>query len=128
MLVSWTLLLDRLASAVPIDSVVASDIRQLRGLAQREEDEAFPPIRMEELGPSFARRVRWLNRLIDDVVDVHGVRDGWMSVAGGRATPQRGGYGRYFRFRDGQGLVPGYLFLCVNYGLWASRGDTPLWL
>ena len=61
--------------------------------------------------------------------DVHGVRDGWLSLEGARATTQRDGYGRYFRFTNGQGdLVPGYLFLCVNYSLWASRGDTPLWL
>ena len=82
MLVSWTLLLDRLAASVPSDSPIASDIQQLRGLAQREDNEAFLPINMDELGPSLARRVQWLNRLIDDVVDGHGVREGWMSVRG----------------------------------------------
>ena len=129
MLVSWTLLLDRLAAAVPSDSVVASDIRQLRGLCQREDDEAFQPINVQELGPSLARRVRWLNRLIDDVVDGRGVKDGWMSRRGLRATPQRDGYGRYFRFRNASGdVVPGDLFLCVNFWLWATSGDTPLWL
>ena len=129
MLVSWTLLLDRLAAAVPSDSVVASDVQQLRGLCQREDDEAFKPINVQELGPSLARRVRWLNRLIDDVVDGRGVKDGWMSRRGLRATPQRDGYGRYFRFRDDSGdVVPGDLFLCVNFWLWATSGDTPLWL
>ena len=103
MLISWTMLLDRLAGAVPTDSVVASDIQQLRGLAQREDDEAFKPINLEELGPSLARRVQWLKRLIDDVVDGHGVRDSWMSIRGLRATPQRDCYGRYFRFRNNLG-------------------------
>ena len=37
MLVSWTLLLDHLAASVPSDSVVASDIQQLRGLCRRED-------------------------------------------------------------------------------------------
>ena len=129
MLVSWTLVLDRLAAAVPADSPIASDIQQLRGLAQREDNEAFLPINMEELGPSLARRVQWLNRLIDDVVDGHGVREGWMSVGGLRATPQRQGYGRYFRFRNEQGdVVSGDLFLCVNFDRWADSSDTPLWL
>ena len=129
MLVSWTLLLDRLAAAVPTDSPIASDIQQLRGLAQREDNEAFLPISMEELGPSLARRVQWLNMLIDDVVDGHGVREGWMSVRGLRATPQRYGYGRYFRFRNDQGdVVSGDLFLCVNFDRWADSSDTPLWL
>ena len=66
MLVSWTLLLDRLAAAVPSDSVVASDIQQLRGLCRREDDEAFQPINAEELGPSLARRVQWLNRPVHE--------------------------------------------------------------
>ena len=129
MLVSWTLLLGRLAAAVPPDSLVASDIQQLQGLARREDDAAFLPISMQELGPSLARRVRWLNRLVDDVVDGHGVKQGWMSVSGLRATPQRDGYGRYFRIRNNLGdVIKGDLFLCVNFGRWATSGDTPLWL
>ena len=52
-----------------------------------------------------------------------------MSVEGLRAAPQRDGYGRYFRFRTDLGeVIPGSLFLCVNYHLWATSGDTPLWL
>ena len=131
MLVSWALLLQHLAAAVPSDSLVASDIQQLRGLAEREDEEAFQPIHAAELGPSLARRVRWLNRLIDDVIDGHGVSQGWISVGGLRATPQRDGYGRYFKFEKHvyKDSVPGdALFLCVNYALWATSGDTPLWL
>ena len=129
LLVSWPLLLDRLAAAVPSDSLVASDIRQLRGLAQREDDEAFQPIDTAELSPSVPRRLQWLNRLIDDVVDSRGRPEGWMSVEGSRATAQREGYGRYFRFMtDLRETVPGWLFLCVNHHLWATSGDTPVWL
>ena len=129
MLVSWTLLLDRLAAAVPSDSLVAADIRQLRGLAQREGDEAFQPIKTAEFSPSVPRRLQWLNHLIDDVVDSRGRQEGWLSVRGFRATAQRDGYGRYFRFRTDLGeVIPGVLFLCVNYRLWATSGDTPLWL
>ena len=129
MLVSWTLLLDHLAAAVPSDSVVASDIQQLRGLCRREDDEAFQPINAEELGPSLARRVRWFNNLIDDVVDVRGVQDGWMSVEGLKASSRRNGYGRHFRFRSASGdVISDIWFLCVHFRLWATRGDTPLWL
>ena len=127
MLVSWPLLLDRLAAAVPPDSLVAADIRQLRGLAQREDDEAFQPIKITEFSPSVPRRLRWLNHLIDDVVDSRGRQEGWMSVEGLRAAPQRDGYGRYFRFRTDQGeVIPGDLFLCVNYRLWATKWRYPL--
>ena len=129
MLVSWSLLLDRLAAAVQPDSLVAGDIRQLRGLAQRQDDEAFQPIDAAELSPSVPRRLQWLNTLIDDVVDSRGRKEGWISVRGFRATPQRDGYGRYFRFRSDLGdAIPGELFLCVSYYLWATSGDTPLWL
>ena len=100
LLVSWSMLLDRLAAAVPHDSLVASDIRQLRGLAQREDDEAFQPIKTAELSPSVPRRLQWLNRLIDDVVDSRGCPEGWMSVEGFRATPQRGRLRAVFRFHD----------------------------
>ena len=69
------------------------------------------------------------NRLIDDVVDSRGRPERWMSVRGLKATAQRYGYGRYFRFRNDQGeVIPAVLFLCVNYRLWATSGDTPLWL
>ena len=119
MLVSWTHLLDRMATAVD-DASVRSDIDQLRGLARREDDEAFLPIRPKELGLALPRRIRGLNHLIDDAVDTHD----WMDTARFRATPQREGYGRYFNFPD----VPGYLFLCVDYSLWATRAETPLWL
>lgn len=129
MLVSWALILDRLADAVSRDSLLAADIRQLRGLAQREDEEAFQPIKAAELSPSVPRRLQWLNRLIDDVVDGHGRPKGWMSTENLKATPQRDGYGRYFRFRTYQGeVVSGDLFLCVNFRLWATSGDTPLWL
>ena len=124
MLVSWALLLRHLADAIPGDSQISSDIRQLRGLALREDNQAFHPIHAEEFSPSLPRRIRWINRLIDDVVDAHGTREGWMTTRGLRATPQRDGYGRNFRFTD----VPGDLFLCVNHLRWSTSGDTPLWL
>ena len=129
LLVSWPLLLDRLAAAVPPDSLVALDIRQLRGLAQREDDEAFQPIKTAEFSLSVPRRLRWLHRLIDDVVDSRGCPERWMSVRHLKATPQREGYGRYIRFRTDLGkVIRPALFLCVNYRLWATSGDTPLWL
>ena len=124
MLVGWDLLLNIMATAVADDAPIASDIQQLRGLARREDEDAFQSIRPEEFGLALPRRIRGLNRLIDDVVNAHGVPQGWMTTRGLLATAQREGYGRYFRFTD----VPGSLFLCVNFLQWATSGDTPLWL
>ena len=128
MLISWDRLLERLNDAVQDESLVASDIRQLRGLVQQQDMEAFKPIQPEELSPSLAHRILWLNKLIDDAVD-HGVQQRWMSVKGLRATPQRAGYGRYLRFLADSGDRTSYdSFLCVTVDYWATMGDTPIWL
>ena len=123
MLVSWLHLLTTLAEAAD-DATVKSDIQQLVGLARNEDGEAFLPIHSGEFGLDLPRRIRGLNRLIDAAVDDRGVPQGWMNITKSRATPQRDGYGRYFSFTD----VPGYLFLCVHYRLWAMSAETPLWL
>ena len=127
-LVSWNLVLGRLAAAVPADSQVASDLGQLRGFVEKQDLDAFQPIQREELSPSLARRIRWINQLIDDVV-AHGLEKEWISTKGLKATPQRDGYGRYLRFVDESGARTPYdCFLCVSLDYWAEEGDTPLWL
>lgn len=126
MLVSWDLVLDHLAASVPSDSQTHTDLRQLRGFAQHQDLDAFQPIQREEFSPSLPRRIRWYNFLIDEVVDTHGVQEAWMSVDRLRATPQRAGYGRYFRFVVDPSEAS--FFLCVQLDYWAERGDTPLWL
>ncbi len=113
LLVSWPLLLDRMAADVHPDSLVASDIRQLRGLAQREDDEAFRPIKTAELSPSVPRRLQWHNRLIDDVIDSRGCPEGWMSTDGFRATAQRGRLRAVFRFHDRSGRSDSRLLVPV---------------
>lgn len=126
MLVSWDLVLDHLAASVPSDSQTHTDLRQLRGFTQHQDLDAFQPIRREDLSPSLPRRIRWYNVLIDRVVDTRGVQEAWMSVDRLRATPQRAGYGRYFRFVVDPSEAS--FFLCVELDYWAEQGDTPMWL
>lgn len=123
LLTSWSNLLESMATAVG-DSGVASDIRQLRGLAKHQDETAFLPIHPEEFGLALPRRIRGLNQLIDDAVLAHGVKQGWMTTKGLQVRAQREGYGRYFSFTD----IPGWLFLGIEFSLWATSGDTPLWL
>ena len=123
MLVSWTNLLNRML-AVAENPEISAEIMQLRGLAQRQDEDAFLPLHTEELGPAFARRMKGVVRLVNDVVDARGVAEGWMSVQGLRATPQQYGYGRYFRF---SGTEQDWWF-GINHEQWATGGDTPLWL
>ena len=120
MIVSWVRLLDRM-DAQADDDGVKSDIRQLRGLAQRQDDEAFLPLHSEELGPDLGRRIVGYNRLVDNAVDSKGVPGKWMSVKGLSATSQRWGYGRYFHF---SGVDLSFWF-GVNHNLWARSGRHP---
>ncbi len=124
LLVSWNRILDRMA-ALAEDAGVQADIRQLRGLAQRQDAEAFLPLHPGDLSPSLGRRVIGYNRLVDDVVDGRGVQEKWMSIRGTLATPQRYGYGRYFRF---DALSEVFLWFGVNHEMWATEAGTPLWL
>ena len=126
MLVSWNQLLGNIAIATVDDTRVASDIQQLRGLAERQDEEAFLPIHPAEFGLSLPRRIRGLNRLIDDVVNRCG--EGWL-LPTGVATAQ-GYFGRYFKFSGVKGRLDldDRLGLTVNYERWATSGDTPLWL
>ena len=121
-LVSWARLLDWLDVVVGDDDV-RSDIRQLRGLAQAQDLQAFLPIHSQELGPNLGNRLVWYTQLVDDVIH-RGVDKAWMDIKGLQARSQWYGYGRYFRFVG----VEGYCWFGVNFERWAYYGDTPLWL
>ena len=70
MLTSWRSLLGRMAAKVSAaaDSHAEIDIRQLQGLAEQQDAEAFLPLKQEELGPQLPRRVIDLSGLVDDAV------------------------------------------------------------
>ena len=86
LLTSWRTLLGRMASRTSDarETNAELDIRQLRGLADRMDQEAFLPLRSEELGPEIPRRLLDFNRLFEDArraADEKGVA---------RAGPTRG--------------------------------------
>lgn len=124
-LIGWVRLLERMY-AMAEDEGSKSDIRQLRGLAQEQDEKAFSPIRPEELHADLALRLVWYNLFVDRVVDVEGVPQEWLDTKGFLATPQRHGYGRYCRFSGTS--KSNQLWFGVNNELWAREGDTPLWL
>ena len=121
-LVGWDRLLERLAAAVPADSSVASDLHQLRGYVEEQDLEEFQPVRTEELGPSLARRVLSLERLINDVV-ARGDEEGWMSQ-GKSIKHEEMCFGRYFTLPEVSGCS---LWLGTAFWMWARSADTPLW-
>ena len=124
-LVSWDRLLSEMSERV--DNQAAADIQQLQGLVQWQiqgvAQRQFPPLSAEDTSSDFGRRMAGYANLVDDMVS-RGVAQEWMSTRGLKATPQRYGYGRYFRFAG----VRGYFWFGINYFSWARRADTPLWL
>ena len=125
-LVSWGTLLDRLELA---DLAMADNVRQLKGLA-RVEDEAEPtPLHPEDFDPRIPQRMLDFNRMVDDVVDAHGVPHRWMTTKDLRATPVWDGYVRYFKFRSEDGKRQSDAFgLYVSCNQWLKSGTTPIWL
>lgn len=125
-IVSWGDLLQQLEAA---DPSMAPDIRQLQGLARAQDDVAFAPLHVEDLGATVPRRLLDFNRIVNDVVGARGVHDGWMTTEGLKAAPQSDGHLRYFRFVDQwTGRTSTDVALCISYEQWAKSGDTPLWL
>ena len=123
MLISWKTLLDRMESKASMagESHAVADIRQLLGLTQRMDEDAFLPLRQEELGPEFPRRMRNLRRLVDDAT-TRAREANWVSTQGLIVTSKPKGYGRYMR------LAGATVWFGVNFILWSRTRDTPLWL
>lgn len=122
MLTSWTYLLDRMDSRASTsrESHTESDIQQLQGLAEQMDDEAFLPLRREELGPELPRRLRNLEKLVDDVIKRLGQKELAANIkkAGSSSTA----YGR------GLQLSGADAWFGIDHYKWAENRDTPLWL
>ena len=106
------------------DPGVRSDIVQLRGLAQIQDDDAFRPLSPDDLDEQPARRIRHFNRIVDNAVD-DGHDAKWLSVKGYKATSQVSyGYGRWFRFCRAEYAS----WFGVNHYRWGEHGHSPLWV
>ncbi len=123
MLTSWRNVLGRMAAraSAASDSRTEIDIGQLQGLAEQEDDEAFLPLRREELGLAFPRRMRGLRRLVDDATE-KATRGELLNTTGLKVVPQSWGYGRYVR------IAQEVAWFGVHFKRWAHTRATPLWL
>lgn len=128
MLTSWRALLEAMSARAGDagESAAARDILQLMALCEREDEDAFLPIKLGEFGPEIPRRLLNLNKLIDDATD-RARRAGFCDTSRLQATPQRYGYGRYIRIGAAGGGW-GEAWFGVDYRKWASEAETPIWL
>ena len=71
MLTTWAALLDRMETRASKagETATEADIKQLRGLTDQMDVEAFRPWRSEDLGPEFAKRMLNLITLVDDATN-----------------------------------------------------------
>ena len=116
---SWGRVLDALAN---VDEETREEVRQLRGLTERMDVEAFLPILPEEpTNVDLARRLINYADLVEPIVDElrnRGVADtqGLMPTHGYHSA------GRYLRVHGRFGLWFG-----VDLRAWRDTGKTPLW-
>ena len=129
MLTSWRSLLGRMEAKVSdSDSHTWRDIRQLQGLAEQQDREAFLPLRQEELGPQLPRRVIDLTGIVRDAVGRIS-RTEWVSTKGANMIGTATSYGIWLTFPRAVEVFGKFgSYFGVSYGRWARDRDTPLWL
>ena len=130
MLTSWRHLLGRMAARVSAvaDSHTEIDIRQLQGLAEQQDKEAFLPLRPEELGPQLPRRVIDFTGIVDDAVGRISKTE-WVSTKRARMVATATSYGVWLTFSRAVEVFGKFgSYFGVSYGNWARHRDTPLWL
>ena len=124
MIASWSHILERLLDAAGSSEHdnVRRDILQLRGLAGREDLQAFLPLCADEVtDQQVARRLVNYSDLIEDITQkLKG--SGVAQISGLRPTHGYYTAGRYLRVHGRF-----QLWLGVHLGIWRDAGITPLW-
>lgn len=126
MLASWRALLARMAASASDanETATVADIRQLSGLAERMDADAFLPLRSAELGPEIPRRMEGLRQLVADASN-RAIAEKWVDVTGLAWAAQHHGSGRYMRLANADGAE---IWFGINTELWAKHRGTPLWI
>ncbi len=121
---SWAHVLDTLLDAAHTGKhdTIRHDILQVRGLTSRRDEEAFLPIRGDEItDQETARRMVNYSGLIEDITQK--LEDSGVADTEG-LKPTYGWYtaGRYLRLHRKFGL-----WLGIDLKVWRDFGITPLW-
>ncbi len=131
MLTSWRKLLAAMRSRANTNSSTERDIRQLEALCERQDRDAFLPIRPEEFAPSIPRRMLDMETLWKDAT-AQALRRGeelgrpFVNTDGTAVSVQWHGSGRHIQIGK-EGAWWGAWF-GVHYELWVREKETPLWL
>jgi hypothetical protein len=121
-LASWQVVLSFIEPVLrDWDGEAAARVLELLHVFGRMDDEAFLPVRSEEITADTGRRIVQFSQLVDEVTD-RAVAEGLVSTAGLRTAASRTGYGRYMWMR-GWGA-----FLHWDAWKWGYARATPIWL
>ena len=123
MLTSWRALLSAMKSEAIVanDALTQGEIQQLNALCNREDADAFLPLRSEQLGPEFGRLMLHLTKLVKDAIQI-GIESGFVVRTNRRFSSAE--------TEHGQRIILGgaYAWFGVDYPAWARVRETPLWL
>jgi hypothetical protein len=121
---SWSAMLEAFSTAASLaaETYSLNDIAQLSGLCKTMEEEAFLPLRSEELtNLGMARRIINLSDLPFGIIN-EAVNQGLIDRKGTRETPQRYGSGSYVR-------IGGYsAWFGFHAYQWQRLGVSPMWV
>jgi hypothetical protein len=121
---TWSAVLDSLEAAARAsdEASAAADTMQLRSFCDVMDNEAFLPVRMEELtNLEVPRRLISLANLADDLGQ-KAVAEGIADSRGLRETHGWHTAGRYLR------IGPAGAWLGIDLQKWSRYGNTPLWI
>jgi hypothetical protein len=120
---SWEVILSAIATAADEaqDHAALADIRQLQGLAERMDAEAFLPLTAEDITGPMPRRVMQLCEVVNQAWTILS-RQAFISTKGVRVSAGAGWYGPYM-FIHGFGCQ-----MVFSAERWAKFGVSPIWL
>lgn len=119
MVSSWRIVLDLLARAAESDNdrQLTEDTNQLRGLIDRmDDDQAFLPLRAEELGADIGQRWHGLEQLQWKIAGILTGDEYSMGYVQNSLCVEIGGPGKW------------NAWIGLHLGLWAKFGRSPFWL
>jgi hypothetical protein len=121
-MLSWSGILGVLELALSAEqSPLVADLKQLQGLCDLMDAQAFKPFEREDFGVDRARRIVDYYSIVDRLTDLLKSKMG-ASTKNLKASPQYAGYIRYLTYEEfGLSII----FSCHH---WLDYAETPFWL
>lgn len=118
---SWRCLLNflctRMTTAGDLDTV--SDIKQLIGLCDEQDSDAFIPLRSEDLSPVIPTMILRYQALVDAIAD---------NISKQKLIDMNKSSSSYYYYAKNGTKGNNGIYIQFNYYYWLRKCETPLWL